>query len=190
MGFSNQSLIGGLSLETKWQLSSTLRSFSTEFNTSVVWAISIFWFIVSLVSFPSSWGLFQGIQNTIAIIVNFMSYKLFLLVFRFTFFFFFKHCDLLKWRGPLVYTFLIWFSYIKIPENFIIIFSRTEFDVCMYHLTLWSNFSRWHNSLTITFPAHSCLQLYFFNSNAANWLTWFTVSSLTSCLYLLFSWVL
>ena len=64
--------------------------------------------------------------------------------------------------------------------------------LCLYHLSVWSNFNFLHNSQWITFPTQSCLVLYSFCANLLHSLImWVIVSSLSPHnLHLLFCYVL
>ena len=50
--------------------------------------------------------------------------------------------------------------YLKIPKKVVITFSRTDSELCIYHLFVLSNFNFLHNFLWITFPTQSCIVLY------------------------------
>ena len=67
-------------------------------------------------------------------------------------------------------------------------FSRTNSDLSIYHLVVWSNFSLWHNSQWITFLTKSCQVLYFFCASLLHSLIkWLAISCLsTHTLHLLF----
>ena len=59
-------------------------------------------------------------------------------------------------------------------------FPRTDAELCIYHLFLWSNSKFLHNSQWITLPTQSCLVLYSFWANLLHSLImWLMVSSLS-----------
>ena len=68
-------------------------------------------------------------------------------------------------------------------------FSRTDSELRIYHLFIWSNFNFLHNSQWITLLTQSCLVLYSFCVNLLHsFLMWLIVSSLSPhSLHLLFS---
>ena len=71
-------------------------------------------------------------------------------------------------------------------------FSRVEYELCISHLFVWSNFNFLHSSQWITFPSQSCLVLYSFWTNLLHSIIWWLIISSLSPdnLHLLFSWVL
>ena len=59
-------------------------------------------------------------------------------------------------------------------------FSRTAFDLCIYHLSAWSNFDILHNSQWIIFSTQSCLLLYSFCINLMHlFILWLIISFLS-----------
>ena len=59
-------------------------------------------------------------------------------------------------------------------------FSKTNSELCLYHLFVWSNFNDLQNSQWITFPTQSCLVLYSFCASLLHSLIMlFIVSSLS-----------
>ena len=71
-------------------------------------------------------------------------------------------------------------------------FSRTDAELCIYHLFVWSNLNFLHISQWIPLPTQSCLVLYSFCANLLHSLIlWLMVSSLSPhSLHLLFCCVL
>ena len=71
-------------------------------------------------------------------------------------------------------------------------FSRTDSELCIYHLFVWSNLSLLHNSQWITFFNQSCLVLYSLCANLPHsFILWLIVSSLSPHnLHLLFCCIL
>ena len=60
-------------------------------------------------------------------------------------------------------------------------FSRTDFELCIYHLFVWTNFNFLHNSLWINFPIESYLVLYSLCTNLVHSLIiWLIVLSITT----------
>ena len=80
----------------------------------------------------------------------------------------------------------------KSPRILCVSFSWKNFDLCIYHLAVWSNFNFLHNSQRITFPIQSCLILYSFGARFLySFIMWLIVSSLSPHNLLLpFCWVL
>ena len=72
------------------------------------------------------------------------------------------------------------------------LFSRTDSELCLYHLSVWLNLNFLHNSQWISLFTHSCLVLYSFCANLLHsFIIWFIVSSLSPHkLHLLFYCVL
>ena len=59
-------------------------------------------------------------------------------------------------------------------------FSRTDVELCIYHLFIWSNLNFLHNSQWISLPSQLCLFLYSFSANLLHLLImWLMVSSLS-----------
>ena len=59
-------------------------------------------------------------------------------------------------------------------------FSRTDVEICIYHLFVWSNLNFWHNSQWITLPTQSCLVSCSFCANLLlSLIMWLLLSSLS-----------
>ena len=59
-----------------------------------------------------------------------------------------------------------------------VLFARTDYMLCIYHLFVWSNLNFLHNSKWITFAAQSCLVWYYFCTNMLySLIMWLIVSS-------------
>ena len=154
------------------QVSRTLLSILLDFNSAMVWMVSI--------SFPLS--LFSrslGSNYT----VTFMFYHFFcslakskyLSVYSLSF-------SLTQWltemakstscqilftwlinTGSGLLTGIVWTICIsKSKRIFWVPYFGTDSGLCIYYLLAWSNFYLLHNSLWITFPTQSCLVSYFF----------------------------
>ena len=66
-----------------------------------------------------------------------------------------------------------------------VIFSKTDFWLCIYHSVVWSNFNFFHNSQWITFPTHSGLVLYTFYISLL--IMWLRVSTFFRVIYVFYS---
>ena len=120
---------------------------------------------------------------TIAIIITFMFHsfsnppsKVEVLIFFFTFFQFHSSFFYIIRSGSLAE--IRWSVCIsKSHRSLCASFSRTDAELCIYHLFIWSNF--WQNSQWITLPTQLCLVLYSFCANLQHSLImWLMVSSL------------
>ena len=77
------------------------------------------------------------------------------------------------------------------PKEFSVFFSMTDSGLCIYHFSVWLEFSHLYNSQWILFSTLSCLLLYFFYASFLHLLImWLTGSFLPlHSIHLLF-WVL
>ena len=67
----------------------------------------------------------------------------------------------------------------KSHRSLCVSFSRTDAELCLYHLFVWSNLNYLHISLWITLPTQSCQVLYSFCANLLHLLImWLMISFL------------
>ena len=81
----------------------------------------------------------------------------------------------------------IWWSVFvsKSQRSLCISFTRTDSDLCTYHLFVWLNSNFLHNSQWITLPTQSYLVLYFFCASLLHsFIMWLTVSSISPLIYI------
>ena len=91
--------------------------------------------------------------------------------------FLFTRPSLLAWiKRPVCIT--------TIPQNLMRLILQNRFLMCIYHLSLWSNFNFLLNSLRITFPTQLFVDLSFCTSLLHSLIMWLSVSYLS--LHLLF----
>ena len=169
----NQSCPGtdGLSLESVLQQISLCLQYSSQYSASIIIILLIWVFLTSV-----SWWLSTGVW----VIANLPKSPGLLLFWSIT--------TMLLWYHPSYSWDLVIRFYLKIAEKFVLLISRRDSGLCIYHLFVWSNLSFLHNSQLITLPTQLCLVFYCFCTNLLHSLImWLIVSSLSPhILHLLF----
>ena len=102
------------------------------------------------------------------------------------------YCCLVVWQSGCLAEIRWSVCISKSQRSLCISFSRTDSELCIYHLFIWSNYNFLHNSQWITLPIQLCLVLYSFCAILLNSLTmWLIILSLSPHnLYLLFCYIL
>ena len=152
---------------------------------AVVWIVSILSLISNSSSFLSKiWDTIPTTSSTIGITVTllfnsfFSSLARYLSIFSLSFISTQYSTGTAKSSRQQAFFFLLittrsgllagigWPTYISKPLCISCIsFSRTDHGLCIYHLSIWGNFSFLQDSHWITFPNKSCLFLYFLSTS-------------------------